>query len=180
MSQPSVLLFCVDHWPGQLMGAAGNSHVLTPTLDELSRMGVRYSQAYTSTPTCVPARRSLMTGTTARVHGDRTFKESTPRDPALKTMAQTFQDAGYQANAVGKLHVMPQRDRIGFDDVILNEEGRHHLGSGKDDYELFLGHEGYSGQELTHAMGNNCTPCGRGTCPSICTRPTGPCARCAG
>ena len=30
---------------------------------------------------------------------------------------------GIQAYAVGKLHVYPQRDRIGFDDVILDEEG---------------------------------------------------------
>ena len=46
--------------------------------------------------------------------------------------------AGYQTYAVGKLHVYPQRDRIGFDDVLLNEDGRHHLGLGADDYELFL------------------------------------------
>ena len=54
------------------------------------------------------------------------------------TLAQTFRDAGYQAYAVGKMHVYPQRNRIGFDDVILNEEGRHHLGAGADDFELFL------------------------------------------
>ncbi|MFN2352377.1 MAG: sulfatase-like hydrolase/transferase [Kiritimatiellia bacterium] len=53
------------------------------------------------------------------------------------------------------MHVHPQRDRIGFDDALINEEGRHHLGDGPDDYELFLQHSGYSGQELTHAMGNN-------------------------
>ena len=73
----------------------------------------------------------------------------------VPTLPQTFRDAGYQAYAVGKLHVFPQRNRIGFDDVVLNEEGRHHLGLGKDDYELFLEREGYPGQELTHAMGNN-------------------------
>ena len=30
------------------------------------------------------------------------------------TIAQTFRDAGYQAYAVGKLHIHPQRSRIGF------------------------------------------------------------------
>ena len=44
--------------------------------------------------------------------------------PQLPTMAETFRSAGYQATAVGKLHVYPQRNRIGFDDVILDEEGR--------------------------------------------------------
>ena len=65
------------------------------------------------------------------------------------TLAQTFRDAGYQAYAVGKLHVYPQRDRIGFDDALINEEGRHHLGLLADDYELFLADQGYPGQEYT-------------------------------
>lgn len=153
--QPNVLVISVDHWPGPLMGCAGHDRILTPTVNQLAGNGVRFSQAYSSTPTCIPARRALMTGTTARTHGDRIFQEHLEMDPALPTLPQTFRDAGYQAFAVGKLHVYPQRDRIGFDDVILNEEGRHHLGGGKDDFELFLEREGFGGQELTHAMGNN-------------------------
>lgn len=155
MRNPNVLLICVDHFPGLLLGAAGHSHIQTPTLDRLCENGIRFDQAYSATPTCIPARRALMTGTTSKTHGDRIFKEKEPMDHSLPTMAQTFRDAGYQAYAVGKLHVYPQRDRIGFDDVILNEEGRHHLGGGKDDYELFLEREGYAGQEYTHGMGNN-------------------------
>ena len=155
MEKPNVLLVCVDHWPGLLMGAAGNERILTPTLDRLCQSGIRYDQAYSATPTCIPARRALMTGTTAKTHGDRIFNETLKMDPNLTTMPQVFRDNGYQAYAVGKIHVYPQRDRIGFDDVILNEEGRHHLGGGKDDFELFLEREGYSGRELTHAMGNN-------------------------
>ena len=53
------------------------------------------------------------------------------------------------------MHVYPQRDRIGFHDIILNEEGRHHLGLKADDYELFLAEQGYAGQELTHGMCTN-------------------------
>ena len=60
-----------------------------------------------------------MTGTTAKTRGDRVFKEHLEMDPALPTMPQVFRDAEYQAFAVGKLHVYPQRDRIGFDEVIL-------------------------------------------------------------
>ncbi len=152
---PNVLLISTDHWPGLLMGAAGHDRILTPTLDQLSANGVRFSQAYTATPTCIPARRALMTGTTAKTHGDRAFDEHLPMDPNLPTMPQVFRDAGYQAKAVGKLHVYPQRDRIGFDEVILCEEGRHHLGGDDDDFERFLKSAGYPGQELTHAMGNN-------------------------
>ncbi|RKX34016.1 MAG: arylsulfatase [Verrucomicrobia bacterium] len=155
MARPNVLLICVDHWPGSLLGVEGHDPILTPTLDEMAGSGVRFTQAYSSTPTCIPARRALMTGTTARTHGDRIFNEHLEMLPELPTLPQTFRDAGYQAYAVGKLHVYPQRSRIGFDEVILNEEGRHHLGAGRDDFERFLEREGYSGQELTHAMGNN-------------------------
>ena len=155
MNRPNVLLLCMDHWPGPLLGAAGHPRILSPTLNRLAENGVLFSQAYTATPTCIPARRALMTGATAQTHGDRVFNEHLEMDPNLPTLPQVFRDAGYQAQAVGKLHVYPQRCRIGFDEVILCEEGRHHLGGGKDDFELFLESAGYAGQELTHAMGNN-------------------------
>ena len=155
MSAPNVLLICVDHWPGPLLGAAGHERILTPTLDQFCRDGVHFTNAYSEAPTCIPARRALMTGTTAKTHGDRVFNETLRMPPHLSTMPQVFREAGYQAYAVGKLHVYPQRSRIGFDEVILNEEGRHHLGLREDDFELFLSREGYRGQELTHAMGNN-------------------------
>jgi arylsulfatase len=94
-----------------------------------------------------------MTGTPPRTHGDRVFQEQLPM-PDLPTMAGTFSQAGYQTYAVGKLHVFPQRNRIGFDDVILDEEGRQIYGV-VDDYELFLGDQGYAGRFFEHGMSNN-------------------------
>jgi arylsulfatase len=152
-SRPNVLLVCTDHWFSALFGVAGHPAVQTPTLDTLARSGVRFANAYSECPVCIPARRTLMTGTSPRTHGDRVFKETLPM-PALPTLAQTFRDAGYQAYAVGKLHVYPQRDRIGFDDVVLDEEGRTQYGV-TDDYELFLGDRGYAGRQFDHGMSNN-------------------------
>ena len=40
MARPNVLLICVDHWPGPLMGAAGHERILTPTLNQLAANGV--------------------------------------------------------------------------------------------------------------------------------------------
>jgi arylsulfatase A-like enzyme len=155
LTPPNVLLICVDHWPGRLLGVRGHPTILTPTLDQLAHTGILYPNAYSPTPTCVPARRELMTGTHARTHGDRVFFEKEPLPAHLPTTPQLFRNAGYQAYAVGKLHVYPQRSRIGFDDVILCEEGRHQFGMKADDYELFLAEQGYAGQEFTHGMGNN-------------------------
>ena len=120
--RPHVLLICTDHWPAAHLGCAGHPAIETPTLDELARGGVRFTRAYSECPVCIPARRTLMTGTSPRTHGDRVFLDTQPM-PDLPLLAQSFRDTGYQAYASGKLHVYPQRNRIGFDDVILNEEG---------------------------------------------------------
>ena len=153
MTQPNVLTVVVDHWFGRLLGINGHPVVQTPTLDALARNGTLFTRAYSETPVCVPARRTLMTGTTARTHGDRAMDQTLPM-PELPTLAQTFRDAGYQTNAVGKLHVFPQRNRIGFDDVILHEEGRTQYGV-HDDYESFLAEKGHPGQQFGHGMSNN-------------------------
>jgi choline-sulfatase len=152
-TRPHVLLVTVDHWPGSLLGAAGHPVIQTPTLDQLARCGVRFPRAYTECPVCIPARRTLLTGTTARTHGDRTFAVEMPLPP-VPTIAQTFRDAGYQAYAAGKLHVYPPRARAGFDDVQLSEEGRPQMGP-TDDYEIYLGEQGLVGQQFLHGMSNN-------------------------
>ncbi len=149
--RPNVLLICTDHWPGRMIGALGHPDILTPTLDAAIANGVAFTNAYTTTPMCVPARRALMTGTFSPTHGDRVQSSSLPM-PHLPTMAQTFRDAGYQAYAVGKMHIKTARNRIGFDDVKLHEEGRlwgERHGQKSDDYELFLAEQGYAGMEAS-------------------------------
>ena len=152
-NKPNVLMVVVDQWPGPLLGAAGHPVIQTPTLDQIARNGVRFTNAYSECPICIPARRTLMTGTTTRTHGDRVFGTVT-RMPDLPTIAQCFRNGGYQAYAVGKLHVYPPRDRIGFDDVLLAEEGRPHLGT-VDDHDLYLADRGYPGKQFMHGMNNN-------------------------
>src|SRR5690606_38309884 len=140
----------VDQWPASI---TDDALALTPTLDQLARDGTRFSRAYTSCPLCVPARRSLMTGLSPRSHGDRLLQETLPM-PDRPTVVQTFRDAGYQAYAVGKLHVYPQRDRLGFDDALIAEEGRRQFGV-VDDYEAFLERSGHAGEQFLHGLGNN-------------------------
>ena len=154
MGRPNVLLICTDHWGGRFIGGLGHRDVLTPTIDRFIANGIVFDNAYTTTPSCIPARREIMTGAHSPTHSDRVFNETLPM-PSLPTLAQTFRNAGYQAYSVGKLHVYPQRDRIGFDDTLINEEGRHHLGLSRDDFEMFLAEQGFPGQELAHGVGNN-------------------------
>lgn len=143
--RPHVLLVTTDHWPGHLLGAAGNACIQTPTLDELARSGRRYSCAYSEAPLCVPARRALMTGRPPRVHA---------KAQVVPMLAEVFSQSGYQTYAVGKLHATPQRSRLGFDDVLLCEEGRVQWGV-VDDYEAYLAANGRAGAQFFHGMGNN-------------------------
>ena len=156
--QPNVLLICTDHWGEIFTRPGGHEVAMTPTLDQLARSGVHYTRAYSACPSCIPARKSLTTGLTAREHGDRVYTDGVLW-PQVPTLAQSFRDAGYQAYAVGKLHTWPQRTRLGFDDVILEEQGRHQhraIPDGvADDWELHLQEQGYSGQEYAGGMTQN-------------------------
>lgn len=154
-TRPNVLLICCDHLSDLDLRPAGNPTVMTPTFEQIARNGVRFSRCYTAHPVCGPARRSLLTGTTARTHGDRRFA-NTPLPAGLTTIAQAFRNAGYQAYAVGKMHLEPQRGRFGFDDIILNEEGRMKRGpGGLDDYEIYVAERGFAGQEFATGMCSN-------------------------
>jgi arylsulfatase len=153
-ARPNILFIMADQWAGHLLGAAGHPSVQTPTMDQLADNGIRFTNAYSESPICIPARRSVMTGMSPRGHGDRKFNETLPLPMNKPTLAASFRDAGYQAYATGKLHVYPQRDRIGFDDVILAEEGRQQFGA-IDDYEMFLSDQGLAGQQFMGGMNNN-------------------------
>jgi arylsulfatase A-like enzyme len=156
--KPNVLLICTDHWSGLLTGSAGHPVVMTPTIDQLARAGTTYRQAYSACPSCIPARRSMFTGMTPRANGLRQYLEGA-EFPQVPTLAQCFRDHGYQAFGVGKMHVSPQRNRVGFDDVLLDDQGRHQLSEipdgAADDYELFLADQGYGGQEYAGGMAHN-------------------------
>ncbi|MEP1209191.1 MAG: sulfatase-like hydrolase/transferase [Rhizobiaceae bacterium] len=149
----NVLFVSVDQWPGHLLGIAGRRDIDTPTLDQLARNGVRFTNCISECPICIPARRSMMTGTDPRTHGDRVFTPDMTM-PDLPWLAETFRNAGYQTGAVGKLHVYPSRNRIGFEELVSFEEGRPQLG-GPDDWELFLADHGEAGNGYAHGMSNN-------------------------
>ena len=149
----NVLLITVDHYRYDLLSILGKKKVMTPTLDSFARDGILFENHYSTCPVCIPARRSLMTGTFPSTHQDRVYLDRLEM-PNITTLAEAFRKDGYQSYAVGKLHVYPQRNRIGFDDVILVEEGRNEFGA-VDDYEQYLAQKGYAGMEFMHAMGSN-------------------------
>ena len=122
---PNILLINVDQWRGDCLSIDGHPVVQTPYLDELAAGGVRFSRAYAACPTCIPARAALYTGLTQRTHGRIGYRDGVPWNYPV-TIASEFTRQGYQTQAIGKLHVYPERSQIGFQNVILHDGYLHH------------------------------------------------------
>ena len=137
MSRPpaNILLIVVDQWRSDTLGCAGHPCVRTPHLDRLAADGVRFTRAYSATPTCVPARAALMTGLSQRRHGVVGYSESFDWRYET-TLAGTLAAAGYHTQCVGKMHVKPERNLMGFHHVVLHD-GYLHSGRARwHDYAL--------------------------------------------
>ncbi|GBG08402.1 arylsulfatase [Paenibacillus agaridevorans] len=159
VNKPHIVLITTDQMRGDLMGCAGNTLIQTPHIDYLARSGVRFDQAYSLTPVCIPARATIMTGLEGHRLGLTTYKEGFAL-PTSITLPKLLSDAGYETRVVGKMHVYPERCHYGFDSMLLCEEGRMlGAGSGKqrgyDDYEQWVADQGYPGQAFGHGIANN-------------------------
>lgn len=151
---PNVVLICCDHLRADWLGCNGHPVVMTPQIDQLAHEGMSFRAAFSECPVCVPARRIMMTGMGPfGIHMN--WNEDLQPFPEGPKLAEVMTRAGYQTFASGKLHTCPQRNRIGFEDVQLNEEGRRQGGLLRDDYEAFLDDHGYGHLAYTHGLGNN-------------------------
>ena len=50
LNPPNILWYCTDQQRFDTIGALGNPHVQTPTLDALVRQGTAFTRAYWSSP----------------------------------------------------------------------------------------------------------------------------------
>ena len=62
MHQANTVVILSDEHNRDITGCYGDNIVQTPNLDRLARDGVLFTNAYTNSPVCVPARASLATG----------------------------------------------------------------------------------------------------------------------
>ena len=125
MARPNILFLMTDQQRADALGCAGG-WVETPNLDRLAAEGVRFSNAITTCPVCVPARLSLATG--LHCHTTGVWRNCNHRlDPALPNWMRALREAGYRTSLFGKTHLHPHggdlRDReelmhaYGLDDV---------------------------------------------------------------
>jgi len=101
--RPNVLFIAVDDLRVEL-GCYGQTHVLSPHIDQLAAEGTLFERAYCQQTVCNPSRASLLTGLqpdTLRVWDLRThFRQNYPH---AVTLPQMFMKSGYHAQCVGKI-----------------------------------------------------------------------------
>ncbi len=103
--RPNILWFCTDQQRFDTIGALGNPHVRTPTLDSLVADGVCFTNCYCQSPICTPSRSSFMTGLyPSRLHNTRNGNESFPPD-APPLISKLLAGAGYDCGNIGKFHL---------------------------------------------------------------------------
>ena len=102
--KPNVLLILVDDLKPTL-GVYGDKVAVSPNIDELAAMGMRFDLAFCNQAVCMASRYNLMLGTRSTTSG--LFRFGTEfRDlyPNAVTLPQHFINAGYHAESMGKVY----------------------------------------------------------------------------
>lgn len=111
--RPNIIYIYADDLGYGELGAYGQRKIKTPHLDRIAKEGIRFTQHYTGTPVCAPARCMLLTGR----HGGHSYIRSNyelggfadsleggqmPLPEGTFTIGHLMQQAGYKTGAIGK------------------------------------------------------------------------------
>lgn len=107
----TIIILSDEHQRG-MAGCYGHPKVKTPNLDKLAENGVRFSNAYTNCPLCVPARGSLATG--RYVHEIGTWDNASPYCGQVPSWGHRLINKGHNVTSIGKLHYRSDEDDNGF------------------------------------------------------------------
>lgn len=111
--KPNIIFILTDDQRWDALGCAGNPIIQTPNMDELATNGVRFENAFVTSPICAASRASILTGLHERTHG---FTFQTP--PLARTHTDMsypyrLRQAGYRTGFIGKFGVEVEKEAIG-------------------------------------------------------------------
>lgn len=99
-SKPNILWIVGENFSNDL-ACYGQDNVSTPNLDALADAGVRYTNAFSTSPVCAPSRSCFMTGmyqTTTDMHNMRSHRDDDFKLPAgVRPLTHHLKDVGYFA-----------------------------------------------------------------------------------
>lgn len=114
MKTPSNLLIILsDQHQARAMSCEDHLVAQTPHLDELAARGTRFTNAYTPSPICVPARAAFATG--RYCHEIRLWDNAMPYTGTPRGWGHALQEKGVRVESIGKLHYRQAEDGAGFD-----------------------------------------------------------------
>lgn len=100
--QPNIIFIMADDLGYGALGCYGQTKIKTPNIDRLAAEGMRFTQAYSGSHVCQPARSVLMTG----LHAGHTPCRANSVSMLLReedvTVAEVLQDQGYTTGLFGK------------------------------------------------------------------------------
>ena len=117
MKPANLLIIMSDEHDPRWMGCSGNRMMITPNLDRLAARGLRFTDAYTTCPICVPARAAFATGKYLYQIGY--WDNADPYDGKIPSWHHRLRDRGHQVVSVGKLHFRSTDDDYGFTESIV-------------------------------------------------------------
>lgn len=100
---PNILWIFSDQHMSEAMSCAGDINIETSNMDRLAQEGIRFTNAYSNTPICSPARATVYTGKYASSHG--VFSLHIPPKPNQIMLQQVLQNLGYYTCHYGKWHI---------------------------------------------------------------------------
>ncbi len=105
--QPNIIFILADDLGYADIGCYGQQKTETPNIDKLAREGLKFTQFYSGSTVCAPARTTLMTGMHTGhtpIRGNKTFapEGQTPLEENVVTIANVLQHQGYRTGAFGK------------------------------------------------------------------------------
>jgi len=125
--QPNIIFILADDLGYGDLGCYGQKLIQTPRIDQMAEEGMRFTEHYSGSPVCAPARAVLMTGKhtgNTPVRGNRQNDLSSGQMPLPKselTIATVLKEAGYHTAFFGKwglgnVDTMGNPLRRGFDE----------------------------------------------------------------
>lgn len=119
--KPNILFIMTDE---QRFDAVGyrNPEVITPNLDRLAAESIDFTRAYTSNPSCIPARAAIFTGRFPSQCGAPGYMTSLPARET--TFMKLLKEGGYYTAVVGKQHFWDSEVERGYDyeDIVDEHE----------------------------------------------------------
>ncbi len=103
--RPNLLFFLIDDQRNDTLGCAGHPIIKTPVIDSLAAQGVRFDNAFVTTPICAASRASIFTGLHETTHGFTFGKPPLRKEHIENSYPMLLHKAGYRTGFIGKYGV---------------------------------------------------------------------------